>query len=45
MRGATHGISFSCFTLERQPGRKPQVVNSFHSYRRTVGTRRLDRNL
>ncbi len=46
MRGAAHGITFSCFTLERQPGRKPQVVNSLDSYRRSVDCARpLVRNL
>ena len=24
IRGAAHGISFSCFTPERRPGRKPK---------------------
>jgi hypothetical protein len=45
MRGPAHGITFSCFTLERQPDRSPQVVNSLDSYRRKVGcARRLVRN-
>jgi len=46
MPGAAHGITFSCFTLERQLGRKPQVANSFDIYRKSVDCARpLVRNL
>jgi hypothetical protein len=31
-----HDITFSCFTLDRQRGRKPVLVNSFEAYRKSV---------
>jgi len=31
-----HDITFSCFTLDRQRGRKPILVNSFETYRKSV---------
>lgn len=31
-----HDITFSCFTLDRQRGRKPVLVNSFETYRKSV---------
>ena len=31
-----HDITFSCFTLDRKQGRKPALVNSFETYRRSV---------
>jgi hypothetical protein len=41
-----HDITFSCFTLERRRGRRPDLVSSFDAYRREVDrARRLVRNL
>ncbi|MCI0547692.1 MAG: hypothetical protein L0027_10455 [Candidatus Rokubacteria bacterium] len=41
-----HDITFSCFTLDRGRGRKPRLVNSFDSYRKSVDrARRLVRDL
>jgi hypothetical protein len=41
-----HDITFSCFTLARTPGRKPELVNSFEVYRRSVDrARRLVRDI
>jgi hypothetical protein len=41
-----HDITFSCFTLDRKQGRKPALVNSFETYRRSVDrARRLVRDL
>ena len=41
-----HDITFSCFTLDRHRGRKPEIVNSFGSYRRSVDrARRLVRDI
>jgi hypothetical protein len=42
----SHDITFSCFTLDRRRGRRPEVVNSFDAYRRSVDrARRLVRDL
>jgi hypothetical protein len=42
----SHDITFSCFTLDRGPGRRPRLVSSFDAYRREVDrARRLLRNL
>ena len=41
-----HDITFSCFTLDRQRGRKPRLVTSFETYRKSVDrARRLVRDL
>jgi len=41
-----HDITFSCFTLDRQRGRKPVMVDSFETYRKSVDrSRRLVRDL
>jgi hypothetical protein len=41
-----HDITFSCFTLDRHSGRKPVLVDSFETYRRSVDrSRRLVRDL
>ena len=41
-----HDITFSCFTLDRQRGRKPRLVSSFETYRKSVDrARRLVRDL
>jgi len=41
-----HDITFSCFTATRGRGRKPEVINSFDSYRKSVDrARRLVRDL
>lgn len=31
-----HDITFSCFTLVRAPGRRPEMVSSFDTYRKSV---------
>jgi hypothetical protein len=42
----SHDITFSCFTLDRRRGRRPELVNSFDAYRRNVDrARRLVRDL
>ena len=42
----SHDITFSCFTLDRRRGRRPEIVNSFDAYRRNVDrARRLVRDL
>jgi hypothetical protein len=42
----SHDITFSCFTLDRARGRKPDLVNSFDRYRRSVDrARRLVRDI
>ncbi len=42
----SHDITFSCFTLDRQRGRKPRLVSSFETYRKSVDrARRLVRDL
>ncbi len=41
-----HDITFSCFTLDRMQGRKPALVSSFDSYRKSVDrARRLVRDI
>jgi len=41
-----HDITFSAFTLDRQRGRRPKLVSSFDTYRRSVDrARRLVRDL
>jgi hypothetical protein len=41
-----HDITFSCFTLDRGRGRRPQLVSSFDSYRKSMDrSRRLVRHL
>src|SRR4029434_1926552 len=41
-----HDITFSCFTLDRGQGRKPEMVNSFDIFRRNVDrARRVVRDL
>ena len=41
-----HDITFSVFILDRQRGRKPRLVSSFDTYRRSVDrARRLVRDL
>jgi len=42
----SHDITFSCFTMKRGRGRRPEIVNSFDAYRKRVDrARRLVRDL
>jgi len=41
-----HDITFSCFNLDRGPGRQPRLVNSFDQYKKSVDrSRRLVRDI